>query len=83
MTTYVNWDRPRHWRVRMYSRSEKGSYGHHTTIGVIAENVMRAIKAAQSAYPEYRIESVNDIGGVDVVVDAPNKENPVNNLVTT
>lgn len=67
----------------MYSRSEKSSYGHHTTLGVIAENAHRAIEAAQSAYPGYRIESVNDTGQIDIVVDAPNKENPVNNLVTT
>ena len=73
MTIYVTWDRPRHWRVAMYQVQVAGRGGYRTVIGVVAESVDRAIAAAQAAYPERRIESVNDTGAVDIVVDAPRR----------
>lgn len=76
---YITWDRPRLWAVRMYKNTAAtGSYHH--TIGVVADSVARAIEAAQLSSPESRIESVNDKGPVDIVVDSPLERKKWNNL---
>ena len=70
---YVSWERPRRWTVRLYGpfvAGRKGS-GYHTTVGIVALSVHRAIEEAQRLHPDYRIESVNDTGEVTSVVDAP------------
>lgn len=70
---YVTWERPRRWAVRLYGPFVAGRKGssYHTTIGIVALSVDRAIAEAQRLYPEYRVESVNDTGEVTSVVDAP------------
>jgi 2'-5' RNA ligase len=69
---YVSWERPRRFSVKMYGKiTEKRSYTPHVTVGVVALSVATAIEAAQKAYPEYRIDSVNDTGQVDIVTDLP------------
>lgn len=49
----------------------KRIFSQHVTVGVVALSVMTAIEAAQKEYPDYRIESVNDTGQVDIVADIP------------
>ncbi len=49
----------------------KRIFSQHVTVGVVALSVMTAIEAAQKEYPDYRIESVNDTGQVDIVADVP------------
>lgn len=70
---FVTWERPRRWAVRVYTAYEKprGVGGIHTTLGIVALSVDRAIAEAQRLYPTARIESVNDTGEVTSVVDAP------------
>lgn len=73
---YVKWDKPRRWSVRLYNPGKGVSgkftgYGHHVTMGIIAMSVAGALEAAQKMHPNARIESVNDTGQVDVVVDCP------------
>ena len=68
---FIRWDRPRRWAVRLYRPYKNRTGGYHSTIGVLAMSVDRAIEAAQAQEPESRIESVNDTGAVDIVVDAP------------
>jgi hypothetical protein len=70
---YVTWERPRRWTVRLYGPYVKGrsGSGYHSTIGIVALSVDRAIAEAQRLHPEYRIESVNDTGEVTSVVDSP------------
>lgn len=70
-TIYVSWEKPRRFSVKMYGRPSDVRYNNHVTIGVVALSVMTAIKAAQKAYPTYRIDSVNDTGQVDLVADMP------------
>lgn len=70
---YITWNRPRLWAVRMYRKTNVHG-GYHHTLGVVADSVDRAIEAAQLSSPESRIESVNDKGPVDIVVDSPLKE---------
>jgi hypothetical protein len=68
---FVQWERPRRWAVRLYKPYKNRTGGYHSSIGVLALSVDRAIEAAQALEPESRIESVNDTGSVDIVVDAP------------
>ena len=70
--TYIRWERPRLWAVRVYC-PRHGSFvgGTHYTVGIVAESVDRAIEAAQNIHPAGRIESVNDKGAIDFVVDLP------------
>ena len=71
MAIYIKWERPRHWRVRLYKDYKNNKGGYHSVIGVIADSVDRAIEAAQNAFPDSRIDSCNDYGGVDIIVDSP------------
>ncbi len=57
--------------MRLYKPYKNRIGGYHSTIGVVALSADRAIEAAQAQEPESRIESVNDTGAVDIVVDAP------------
>jgi len=68
---FVQWERPRWWVVRLYKPYKNRTGGYHSSIWVLALSVDRAIEAAQAQEPESRIESVNDTGAVDIVVDAP------------
>lgn len=70
---YVNWEKPRRFSVKMYGGNDatKRIFSQHVTVGVVALSVMTAIEAAQKEYPDYRIESVNDTGQVDIVADVP------------
>jgi hypothetical protein len=69
---YVTWEKPRRFSVVMYCpNSRNKSYTEHVTVGVISLSVATAIEAAQRAYPDYRINSVNDTGQVDIVADIP------------
>lgn len=69
---YVTWEKPRRFSVKMYCQNSRSkSYTEHVTIGVVALSVMTAIEAAQRANPDYRINSVNDTGQVDIVADMP------------
>lgn len=67
---YVSWERPRQWRVRVY-RPYKSTGGTHTTLGIVALSVDRAIAEAQRLHPEARIESCHDCGEITSVVDVP------------
>lgn len=69
---YVAWEKPRRFTVKMYrSNSTNNLDTYHRSVGVVALSVMTAIESAQRAYPDYRIDSVNDTGQVDIVADMP------------
>lgn len=69
---YVTWERPRRWTVRLYEPYPASRVGgYHSTVGIVALSVDRAIAEAQRLYPKSRIEAVNDTGEVTSVVDAP------------
>jgi hypothetical protein len=70
--TYIRWDRPRLWAIRVYKpRGDSWVGGYHYTVGIVAESVDRAIEAAQKIHPTSRIESVNDKGAIDYIVNVP------------
>lgn len=69
-TIFVKWEAPRRFAVGLFYKAERGG-PQHLNIGVLASSVDRAIIAVQQAYPDYRIESVNDTGSVTIVVDVP------------
>ena len=73
---YVHWERPRLWKVRMRGpvdestgKLKPSNWGD--TIGVVACNAIRAAEGAMKHKPGYRVESVNDAGEIELVVDAP------------
>ena len=66
---WVRWETPRRFTVRMYGKNRR-SYGERYTVGVIAETVEQAARAAQLKFPEARIESINDTGAVDIIACA-------------
>ena len=58
--------------AQIHSQNSHGVVAISDPNGEITHNdVDRAIEAAQNQAPESRIESVNDTGAVDIVVDAP------------
>lgn len=76
---FVQWEKPRRWSVKLYKPYKNRTGGYHSTIGVVALSVDRAIEAAQKQEPESRVESVNDTGCIDIVVDAPVTPNDLGN----
>jgi hypothetical protein len=69
-TIFVKWEKPRVWRIRLYTPSLRTG-GFHSTLSILASSVDRAIEVAQQINPDARIESANDAGGVDIILDAP------------
>jgi hypothetical protein len=65
---WVRWETPRRFTVKLCGKSR--GYGNHYTVGVVAETVEQAARAAQEKYPDARIESINDTGAVDIVACA-------------
>lgn len=74
---FVKWEEPRRWTVRLYKKYSNRGGGYHSNVGVVAYSVDKAIEAAQLAYPDSRIESVNDTGVVHIVVDPPPPTNTI------
>lgn len=69
---FVQWDKPRHFRVKLYgpmNPNPSRTHQTHITIGVVATTVATAAIAAQMKYPLMRLESINDSGQVDIITD--------------
>lgn len=70
---YVTWEKPRRFTVRVYVPNKRMG-GTHYTVGIVAMSVAAAVEAAQRIHPEGCVQSVNDTGAVDYVVEMPEVE---------
>ena len=64
---FVRWEKPHRFAIVLFNTDRMR--GDHISIGVLSTSIDKAILAAQKAYPNYRIERVNDSGAIDIIVE--------------